>query len=281
MVDILPDEQTGSPVFICGYPKSGTTLMLALLDRHPGLLVFPEESKFLSRIMGHPENQNLEYVLTRTGANVLRFGEVQFPSGYRDYSNLDFTRYEQELLERWNTSDRTDRALLESVIFSYGNVTDQTGKQYWIEKTPGNEFFLEDALVRWPDLKAIYILRDPRDNYCSYRKQKHKRLQDLPLESFIANLCESICAWEQFAAQRDSTLLVRYDDLVKAPQVIMQRICKFLQIDWDDILLQPTRNGVPWSGNSMYQEKFEQVSESPVGRYRSVLTPSEIHFLET
>ena len=40
MNPILPDR----PVFICGHPKSGTSLLRAMLDSHPELLVYPELS---------------------------------------------------------------------------------------------------------------------------------------------------------------------------------------------------------------------------------------------
>ena len=39
-----------SPVFICGYMKSGTTLLLGLLDGHPNLVVMPGDSHMLGRI---------------------------------------------------------------------------------------------------------------------------------------------------------------------------------------------------------------------------------------
>ena len=41
------------PVFVVGYPKSGTTLVVSLLDGHPQLVVFPEETEFM-RAIGSP-----------------------------------------------------------------------------------------------------------------------------------------------------------------------------------------------------------------------------------
>src|SRR5262245_11056209 len=45
------------PVLLCGYPKSGTTLLLALLDHHPDLLVFPEESRFFTQMLDPPSTR--------------------------------------------------------------------------------------------------------------------------------------------------------------------------------------------------------------------------------
>src|SRR5690349_5530581 len=45
-------EYLNSPVFIIGHPKSGTSLLTAMLDSHPQLMVLPEESDFYSLING-------------------------------------------------------------------------------------------------------------------------------------------------------------------------------------------------------------------------------------
>jgi hypothetical protein len=277
----VPQARGPSPVFICGYPKSGTTLLIALLDRHPELLVFPEESKFLTTIMGHPKKLDLDYVLTQTGANAFRFDEVHWPSGYRDYSSIDFAEYKRSLREHWDNGDETEQSLLESVVFSYGEVTGQADRRYWVEKTPHNEQYLDKALTWWPELRAIYIVRDPRDNYCSYRRKRVRDSRSLTLEEFIIGWSVSIQAWERFVAYNANSLLVRYDDLVQFPRTEMQRVCDFLEIDWADILREPTRNGVSWSGNSMHGTKFKGVSTASLRKYRDLLMPDEVSFLET
>lgn len=302
----MSNGHLGSPIFICGYPKSGTTLLLALLDRHPELLVFPEETKFFKLVMGRPDRCNPEYVLTQTGTKNLGVGEFRYTSGYRDYSNLDFSAYRHCLQVRWANSDRSERSLLEAMISCYAQITEQISRKYWVEKTPLNEKYLSKVITWWPDLRAIYIVRDPRDNYCSYRKLRDRRfktlqqkeLQDskgqnaptstrtnrssslpLSLDEFVAYWLESVQIWDRFAAQNPKSLIIRYEDLVQNPDVELQRLCTFLGIDWDNILKQPTRNGVLWSGNSMYDVAFSGISTESMGRYRELLTSDEIHFL--
>ena len=36
------------PLFILGYPKSGTSLLMGIFDNHPQLIVVPEETDFFS-----------------------------------------------------------------------------------------------------------------------------------------------------------------------------------------------------------------------------------------
>jgi hypothetical protein len=280
-VSHITGNQDSTPVLLCGYPKSGTTLLLALLDRHPELLVFPEESKFFKHVIGHPERQNLDYVWSHTGASAFQFGEVQWASGYRDYSDINIEAYQAAVRARWERGDQSERALVECTILGYGDVTGQMDRRYWVEKTPLNERYLDRARALWPSLRAMYIVRDPRDNFCSYRKKRELGGQVLTLPEFVIAWARSVYFWRRFAHRHATGLLIRYCDLVRNPRAVMQRVCDFLQVRWDDILLKPTRNGVFWSGNSMHGMEHEGISTTSLGKYRDLLSPDEVAFLET
>ena len=171
-------EWEKSPVIICGYPKSRTTLLLALLDRHPELLVFPEETHFFQQIVGNPGRHDPDYLLTHSSIKLFKRGKFEMTSGFRDYSQVDPDHFEIVFRELWKTRFSTQPSILEIIMQSYGQVTGQLDSKYWVEKTPMNEKYLENAQAWWPDLKAIYMLRDPRDNFCSYQKQRARRYEN-------------------------------------------------------------------------------------------------------
>lgn len=93
----------------------------------------------------------------------------------------------------------------------------------------------------------------------------------VPPEEFIVYWRTSVQAWEHFADSNKNGLLIRYDDLVQQPRVVMQHVCDFLQIGWEDILLKPSRHGVDWSGNSMYGIAFTGISTETLHKYRASL----------
>ena len=43
-----------SPLFICGTMKSGSTMLVELLDSHPNLVVLPGDTHFISSIKRNP-----------------------------------------------------------------------------------------------------------------------------------------------------------------------------------------------------------------------------------
>ncbi len=61
---------------------------------------------------------------------------------------------------------------------------------------------------------------------------------------------------------------------------VLQEIVRFLGIRFEESLLQPTRRGRLWSGNSMFGEEFRTVSATPVGRWRVRLDAPTVRRIE-
>jgi hypothetical protein len=271
------DKGYGSPTFICGFPKSGTTLLLALLDHHPELLVFPEETMF-RKWASTPELWSLDYLLNETSIQAFQYDEVNWTSGYRSYKDVDFSRFKTLVESRWDTAKLSGKTILETLIFSYGDVTGQAGRKKWVEKTPGTEHLLGEIVQWWPDVRALCIVRDPRDNFAAYYNQKHEHYSPA---LFVKDWSSSVTVWTRFATSYpEHCLSIRYEDLVREPKTILEQICRFLDIQWNDSLLIPTRNGILWSGNSRDFIKFDRISDKPVGKFRRKLSADRIEFIE-
>ncbi len=60
----------------------------------------------------------------------------------------------------------------------------------------------------------------------------------------------------------------------------MRQVCDFLEVEFDGSLLEPTLGGQPFKGNSMYKSSFNGVSRASLDRWRSVLSPEDIHEVE-
>jgi hypothetical protein len=268
------------PVLICGYPKSGTTLLLSLLDHHPELLVYPEETKFFNTISGKPARRNADYILAETSASKFLQGEVQVTSGYRDYRQVDAILFRRLLEERLDAPGLAEKDVFEAIILSYGSASEQQDRRYWVEKTPFNELRLDTVYKWWPDVRALYILRDPRDNFTSYARLWEKRKTQLSPIRFMAYWTDSLRAWQCSRVPAASKLLIRYDDLVGEPQRTMQQVVDFLDIEWSDRLVAPTRNGNPWTGNSMYGRDFSGISTDSMGKYKTELPDAQRLFIE-
>ena len=190
-------ELRDKPIFICGHPKAGTSLLRAILDSHPQLIVYPEETIFFRRYLPAARNLSLTEQLSLAEQQLIHIfrwsqtAPVASQEGYpdRDYSAIPFEEVRQVLHQTITQAYRHPGDILSAVILAYGRVSQQITDQTkgWVEKSPYNEYYAEQIFTWWPQARCIHILRDPRDNYVSYQR-KHP---DWSAEFFATNWSRS------------------------------------------------------------------------------------------
>jgi hypothetical protein len=283
------------PVFICGHPKSGTTLIRALMDDHPELVVFPEETSFFRTVMpilGHRVVKTRTMLLLRQF--ILRsFPEVPQPEHLQKeaeavsemarpefYALMRMHQQAEEIGEVIGSRHFGDG--LASVVMAFGQVYGKLneGSKYWVEKTPHNEQFADQIFEWWPEARCIHVVRDPRDNYASYRT---KRSFQLPLSRFTEEWQASVRTARQNQQKygQEAYLMFNYEDLLRDPDEGLGRISEFLGIEDDPVLRVPSTGGEPWEGNSMFGDTFSSISTAPIGRYLENLENRDIRAIET
>jgi hypothetical protein len=287
-MSVLDERVWTSGVFICGHPKSGTSLLMTMLDSHPELIVYPEESHFFRRFLTaykqHPE-KNIAETATENLLHIFDWNQDDPPAhqeGFpdRDYSEIDGEEvrriFAESIQERGGGSD----AALPAAMFSYGIVTGQVNEKtkYWVEKTPYNEEYIQNVFKYWPDSKCLHIVRDPRDNYASYKRKQADWQPEHFAYSWWKSVRHGLKNFQRFGSSR--YLIIRYEDLVENPEEKIKEIIAFLGIDDDPILRRPTRAGGIWMGNSMFGDNFRRISAKPTGRYHENLQMDEIRYLE-
>jgi len=282
-------ELRDRPVFICGYPKSGTSLLSALLDSHPQLVVYPEETLFFRRYLPVAEGRSLDEQIRlaeKLLIHIFQWNQQDPPdhqAGYpdRDYSAIAYEQVAALLGQSLSDHDcRHPGDILYAAIRAYGEVSGQLTPQCtrWVEKSPYNERYAEAIFAWWPQARCIHIIRDPRDNYASYQRKKRHWSAEFFAHHWVGSTRKG---FENRAAYGpENYWLLRYEDLVTAPEAFIEQLCGFLEIEAHPILAVPSRVGIPWEGNSMFDEQFEAISAKPVGRWRQALPPAEVAVIE-
>ncbi len=285
----MDGELRDRPVFICGHPKSGTSLLRSLFDSHPQVVTYPEETNFFRRYLplalGKTVDQKLD-LADRMLTHIFEWNLAAPPShqeGFldRDYSHVPAAEVRRIMRETTRAAYRHDGDVLASAVLAYGAVVGQLTPQSlcWVEKTPYNEHYTAQIFAWWPEARCIHVVRDPRDNFASYQR-KHA---EWSAESFGLNWARSTRAGiknqEDYGRRR--YWLVRYEDLVHSPGETLGALCEFLGIADDESLRRPARGGVPWQGNSMFAEAFHEISHAPVGRWVGQLDADEVFAIES
>ena len=289
-----PATQTGSlsfgqrACFVAGPSKSGTTLLVSLLDGHPDLLAFPEETAYFptvrTKYRACSRREQFDYLTRQTLARVV-FGETG-RWGRHDYA--DFPA--RELLARFEHAAfapaNAGRDLLVILLETYAAVLGrpQDSVQRWVEKTPANRDHLPAIFERFPHAKVLLTLRDPRALLSAQiqleRKRRRRHFSVYLMIKHWRTAARLALQQREGRLADERVLVVGFQRLLQQPEHWMRKVCAFLDVPFDAAMLCPTKVGLPWAGNSASEQAFSAISTEPANRWRKLLSEEEIGWVE-
>jgi hypothetical protein len=233
-----------APIVLGGCGRSGTTLLRMILDSHPAICCGPE-------------------------SNVFR------------RSALD----PAELALKFDLEPGRVRAIHESVgsrsqfIEAFAALCmERAGKRRWAEKTPRNIRRLDAIFRHFPLARFLHVLRDGRDVACSLRTHPRHKVVNGELVPLNTRKPIAGCArrWRNdiegsrpyWSDPRFLTL--RYEDLVREPRPVLERLLTFVGEAWDDRLLEHAGIGSPFRNVTTFAqnpEALEPVNSRAVSRW--------------
>jgi hypothetical protein len=284
VISTLPFEQRAC--FIAGQAKSGTTLLVALLDSHPELLVLPEETAYfptvLTKYAPRGRQAQFEYLTKQSLSNVLFGGPCKW--GKRNYATFPrekfLERFERAALDPANAQEDLLVLMVKAYAATLGCSLDAITR--WVEKTPANRNHVGAIVDRFPHAKILVTLRDPRAILAAQiALEKTRQTGRFSTYYVIAHWRVAARLASRIRDAEVTGLVVQYEQLVREPASTMQEVCSFLEIDFDsDTVLTPTKMGLFWSGNSAARINFSQISTEPVTRWERELSKDEIGWVE-
>jgi tetratricopeptide (TPR) repeat protein len=227
-----------SPIFIVGFPRSGTTLLEQVLDAHP-LLQSMDEQPFLLRCVSQ---------VTQRG--------VRYPTelGKLSREALDEIRayYWERVRHRVNLGP---------------------GHRL-VDKNPMNMALLPLMRRLFPEARIIMAIRHPCDAVLScflqhFRSDLALLCRDLPtLAGSYAR------AFEFWYSQRELLTPfaheLRYEQLTADFETQVRKLARFLELPWDDAMLAPGEHARAkgFISTPSYAQVLAPVNNSAVGRWQ-------------
>jgi hypothetical protein len=267
-----------NPFFVLGHPRSGTTLLRAILSRHPDVFVPPENGGLwrMIRVFGDVRSRSWEEVVDRVLA--------EFEQGY-DYATwaLDTA----ELRDRARQIPEQQRNLAALIGFVYQVYGEQhaPGKAVWGDKTtPGSFDYLGKLSLVYPDAAYVHIIRDGRDCVASAMKAGFFN-RDIALAARAWRDNVSLC--RRFGVARADAgryLELRYESLVSDPAQQLPGICRVLGITPDPAMLEHDDSifaRLPdVSVLHQHANVARPVFRGSVGKWRRGLSPQQLQTVE-
>ena len=272
--------------FIAGAAKSGTTLLVSLLDSHPELLVMPQDTAYfptvLTKYRERGRRAQFDYLTKESWTNVL-FGYQEKRGGqnYAGFPKEEFLKtFERIAFEPANAN----RDLLVLMMESYARVTGIPVERVkrWVEKTPANRNCVPEIFSRFPGAKLLLTMRDPRALLAAQiALEKTRKTKRFSVYYVIAHWRTAARLAKKIQANQVPGLVVGYEDLALDPSRTMQRVCDYLGVDFDpEVVLNPTKVGRSWMGNSAAGVRFSEISATPVARWQNELSEDEMGWVE-
>ncbi|MCB0772829.1 MAG: sulfotransferase [Flavobacteriales bacterium] len=240
-------------VFIVGNSRSGTTMMLRIMNNH-SLVHGINEPHFYGtywapaddgKMLGHAESRELlTKLLTRQRDGF--FAEV-VPGKFD-------AEVEAILRELPAHADRKDAY---ATFMAYE--TRRNGMRIACEKTPQNIFYISELQHHFPGAKVIIMYRDPRAVLLSQKRKwmrKDLGMAGMPDKEVrrlrmnyhpytIARLWNSSFDAAMRHKGHPDVLEVRFEDLTRDPEGTMRRVCEGIGIPFEPAMLE-----VPHAGSS-------------------------------
>lgn len=248
-----------STFFIVGVQRSGTTMLSVLLGNHPQ--IFMEEKVKAFRIIASYQNM----------IDLLPFN-----------LELDDREFQEWIIE----NDKSER--VESVIKGFSSDSVQNYKEtliggikktlveknctVWGDKAPNLQHYIADLLLLIPDAKFIHIVRDGRATAASMTHRSYRNLK-LSAQMWVdGNVCGLV---NQQVLGRERYKIIKYENLLSAPETEMRELCTFLGVDFEPeaLKLQDDER----QGKEYVKSYFDT---SKIHQWKDQLTAKEIRIIE-
>ncbi len=296
-------QTTNAPVFVVGVPRSGTTLLAAMLAAHSRMSCGPEThffrqlAKSVTSSAVDPDtlidpqtwpSLALDFICSITHSSFSSAERLRLTEKYQ----LQKAQIESFLAAR----DPTVANMLASIAQPF---MERMGKFRWVEKTPDHIQSVKSIRKYFADSPILRITRDPRDVALSLRKVPWGAMSLMEAFSYWRAMDES--SNDFFTTDRLSYSL-RYEDLIASPKEELTKVCEFLGEEFEEGMLDTSSTGkmlnsrnVPWKDKasqpvdatriSLWKKEFspEQnlLAEAILGDRLEVYGyPREAHFTE-
>jgi hypothetical protein len=250
------------PIFIVGVPRSGTTLLAAMLNAHSRLSC-GTETRFFRFLSGVDLDELCDQ---RTWPDMavdylfsLKLVDKPVPEHYAVTKEQIYTYL------------RVHPPTIPSILSSLTELfMRKEGKCRWVEKSPEHLLYVDEIRKYFPQSPIIRIVRDPRDVALSLVKAPWA-----PPDYLDALLywCDYDERSEGFFQYDRKSYTIFYENLVQSPESELRKLCVFIGEDFENEMLD-TSNSAAKVVTEM--DAWHRIVHKPVDKTRTQVWKREL-----
>ena len=253
--------------FLLGSGRSGTTLLRSILNESPQVCIPPESHGAIpNAVKRYYMNGNKDWPELVT----LLLHE------FERHENFSFWKINmcdlKQTLFKTSYSERSVATIVNSIFNAYREYNCVTANLVG-DKTPFNSLRLKWICKLYPSAKYLFVLRDPRGVVASFKASKlNERTEEVSMRWGA-----SLKAFEKMEKKSpESTLLIRYEDLISKPEEVSLSIFKFLNIDFDPKYIAE-RNSSSGDGHQIHHKNSRSpLNNRSLEKWREILEDRDL-----
>lgn len=269
-----------SPIFIVGCPRSGTTILAALLNLHTNIAAATETHFF-------------NFISKQRKYKWKEFDENQMKLMLDEARIIDFCKHleiDPELLikyfmESFDSAELSEGATQKTEFYKkkvfdvfIRALLEKKKKERFCEKTPQHLYNVEEILKLYPEAKFIHLVRDGRDVVNSLMKMPWRPNGLLNNSRFWKKY---IARGLKLSSKIDSSnfLTVKFEDLLQDPETVLRNICEFLDLAYQKSILYKSQTSTEsvfteWESNWKHKSKSD-LDPKRIGAWKKELSDQD------
>lgn len=270
------NSKTDSLNFIIGAGRSGTTLLMNILNNHEDICA-PPEHDFLLPFLFNFGNKNS--LTDKDKSDMIDFLWIRKQES-KQLWNIDMDSLKNELIG--NNKLNSFKDVYCTILKQYQN---NTTANCIIDKNPFYSNYIAKIDSQFQNAKFIAVIRDYRDRFTSIKKigsalKKNNLIRSLTWVKYNNNII-------RYEKEKSNQIhIVRYENLVKNPQEEIQKICTFLNLNFQENMLASQNNIATvkqgeYSNriNAMHADSRREIHQNKINIWKSELTKKEVEEL--
>lgn len=267
------------PIWVFGHRKCGTTLLTNLLDGHNSLINYGSDLRLIYAIYNGFKNYGDSSEVKKRFFKVFDDDRTD-----RDFINQEFIK---DVVDELDFSNK-DFVWQYLGLLNKKILKDFPNKRLFIKET-SSELYI-NSIKKCINPQFIYVTRDPRDNWAAISagvENYYSKLGEESLDSISSLINRVNFGFNAYTRSlhflgnaANDIMFIKFEDLTKSNEESMQNISNFLDIDFETLLCNPTRNNFDYGGNSHDEISFKGVSSKNIGKFEERVNRSEIAIIE-
>tara|TARA_B100000927_G_C16466716_1_gene470010 strand:- start:550 stop:1563 length:1014 start_codon:yes stop_codon:yes gene_type:complete len=259
-------------IFIVGSSRSGTTMMGRILSNHKDVFTF-KELHFFGTLWTLSDKKK---ITQKVQIDLMsRLWCIQERGIFNQKHFLDFYCKAKNILKNKHCNNSLDVYKL-----FLNTITHENKAFISCEQTPKNLYYIEEILKCFPDALIINLVRDQRDVLLSQKNKWRRKFlgaNQIPffeaLRSYInyhpiliAKVWNSSLCYTSKFMNHKRVKVVKFEELLLSPEIIIEDVCKFLAINFCKEMLK-----VPLVGSSTQNDdpKIDFIDKSKINKWKN------------